>query len=39
MLYKGRVLALGTPAEIRASTDPIVGQFITGRREGPLETT
>jgi phospholipid/cholesterol/gamma-HCH transport system ATP-binding protein len=39
MLYKGRVKALGTPAEIRQNPDPIVQQFINGKSEGPLETT
>jgi phospholipid/cholesterol/gamma-HCH transport system ATP-binding protein len=39
MLYKGRVKALGTPAEIRANPDPIVQQFINGEPQGPLETT
>jgi phospholipid/cholesterol/gamma-HCH transport system ATP-binding protein len=39
MLYKGKVKALGTPDEIRNSTDPIVMQFVSGNPEGPLETT
>lgn len=38
MLYKGRVRILGTPDELRASSDPIVRQFVEGRSEGPLET-
>jgi hypothetical protein len=29
---------VGTPAELRASPDPIVQQFISGRSEGPMET-
>jgi len=37
-IYRGRVHALGTPAEIRASTDPVVQQFITGSSSGPMET-
>ena len=37
MLYKGRVRILGTPQELRASTDGIVRQFITGSAEGPME--
>jgi phospholipid/cholesterol/gamma-HCH transport system ATP-binding protein len=37
MLYRGEVHALGTPAEIRASKDPIVDQFINGRAKGPME--
>lgn len=39
MLYKGKVMALGTPDEIRNNSDPVVQQFINGRPEGPLETT
>ena len=38
LLYRGVVHALGTPDEIRASTDPIVQQFIHGRSDGPMET-
>jgi phospholipid/cholesterol/gamma-HCH transport system ATP-binding protein len=37
-LYQGRVHAVGTPAEMRASPDPIVQQFITGQSSGPMET-
>jgi len=37
-LYQGRVHALGTPAELAASTDPIVGQFLAGAARGPMET-
>ena len=36
MLYQGRIIAVGTPAEIKASKDPIVHQFITGATQGPL---
>ena len=38
MIYKGAVHFVGTPAELRASPDPIVQQFIQGRSEGPMET-
>ena len=38
LLYRGVVHALGTPAEIRASKDPVVQQFIHGRSDGPMET-
>ena len=31
MLYEGKVRQVGTPAEIRATTDPVVRQFIEGR--------
>ena len=37
-LYKGAVHAVATPAELRASADPIVQQFITGKSSGPMET-
>lgn len=37
-LYRGVVHALATPAALRASTDPVVQQFIAGRSDGPLET-
>ena len=36
MLYQGKVLAEGTPQEIRASANPIVQQFITGSPDGPI---
>jgi phospholipid/cholesterol/gamma-HCH transport system ATP-binding protein len=36
ILYAGRVLAEGTPQEIRASTNPLVRQFITGSPDGPI---
>jgi phospholipid/cholesterol/gamma-HCH transport system ATP-binding protein len=37
-IYQGVVHALGTPAEIRASGDPVVRQFISGAATGPMET-
>jgi phospholipid/cholesterol/gamma-HCH transport system ATP-binding protein len=36
LLYGGRVHALGTPAEIQASADPLVRQFINGEPDGPI---
>lgn len=30
MLHEGRIHAVGTPAQIQASTDPVIQQFITG---------
>ncbi|MFN5880418.1 MAG: ABC transporter ATP-binding protein, partial [Burkholderiales bacterium] len=36
LLAGGRIVALGTPAELRASTDPFVIQFLGGHREGPV---
>ena len=37
-LYRGVVHVVATPAELRASSDPIVQQFITGQSTGPMET-
>jgi len=37
-LYQGVVHAVATPAELRASADPIVQQFIGGQSSGPMET-
>lgn len=36
MLYQGQILEVGTPDEIRASSSPVVRQFITGSAEGPI---
>ncbi|KPJ52563.1 MAG: toluene ABC transporter ATP-binding protein [Planctomycetes bacterium DG_58] len=36
MLYQGRVVAQGTPEEIKTSEDPVVKQFITGAPDGPI---
>jgi phospholipid/cholesterol/gamma-HCH transport system ATP-binding protein len=32
----GRVIAKGSPDEIRASREPFVNQFVNGRRDGPV---
>jgi phospholipid/cholesterol/gamma-HCH transport system ATP-binding protein len=37
-LYQGVVHVVATPAELRASPDPIVHQFINGKSSGPMET-
>ncbi|MDP2652798.1 MAG: ABC transporter ATP-binding protein [Candidatus Omnitrophota bacterium] len=37
MLYNGSVLQIGTPEEIKNSSDPIVQQFIHGNLEGPIQ--
>ena len=37
-LYKGIVHVVATPAELKASPDPIVQQFIGGKSSGPMET-
>jgi phospholipid/cholesterol/gamma-HCH transport system ATP-binding protein len=36
MLHEGRIHAVGTPAEIQRTTDPVVRQFISGAAE-PLQ--
>ncbi len=36
MLYKGEILEVGTPDEIRQTSNPIVRQFITGSAVGPI---
>jgi phospholipid/cholesterol/gamma-HCH transport system ATP-binding protein len=36
MLYGGKVVASGTPDEIRSSPDPVVQQFVTGAPDGPI---
>jgi len=33
---EGRVVAAGTPAEVRASTDPFVRQFVDAKPDGPV---
>jgi len=36
MLYEGRIIEIGTPAEIQASSNPIIQQFIHGQAHGPI---
>ncbi|GAB6058768.1 ABC transporter ATP-binding protein [Desulfonatronum parangueonense] len=36
MLFEGKIIAQGTPDEIRQWDDPVVQQFIHGRAEGPI---
>ena len=36
MLYEGKIIAEGTPDEIRYSHNPYVHQFITGAANGPI---
>lgn len=36
MLYQGSVIETGTPDEMRASTNPVVSQFLTGATTGPI---
>jgi phospholipid/cholesterol/gamma-HCH transport system ATP-binding protein len=37
MLYHGVVRLLGTPEELRSSSDGVVQQFINGRAQGPMD--
>ncbi len=37
MLYNGKIVAVGTPEELRKSDNQIVQQFIHGRAEGPIK--
>ncbi len=37
MLYKGRVRKIGTREEFRNTDDPVIGQFMRGEAEGPME--
>ena len=36
LLFRSRLVAFGSKAEMTASTDPIVSQFLAGRAEGPI---
>ena len=38
LLYQGVVHVVAPPAELRASSDPIVQQLLTGASSGPMET-
>lgn len=37
MLYQGKIIEVGTPEEMRNSSNSIVQQFIEGRSEGPIK--
>ena len=37
LLGDGRIVAAGTPDELRASSDPYVVQFLHGSRDGPVQ--
>jgi len=39
MLYKGKIIAEGTPEEIQSSDNAVVHQFINGLAEGPITET
>jgi phospholipid/cholesterol/gamma-HCH transport system ATP-binding protein len=36
MLYNGAIVEVGTPAEIQATRNPVVRQFISGKAGGPI---
>jgi phospholipid/cholesterol/gamma-HCH transport system ATP-binding protein len=36
MLHRGKIIATGTPEEMRHSSDPILVQFLAGSTEGPI---
>jgi len=36
MIHQGRIVAQGSPEELRASDDPLVRQFLAGSAEGPI---
>ncbi len=36
MLYRGKIIEVGTPDEIRATSNPVVAQFVAGRAHGPI---
>ena len=37
MLYQGKVVSIGTPDEIRHTSNPLVKQFVTGSSQGPIQ--
>lgn len=36
MLYQGKIIGVGTPEEIKSSSNLVVQQFIEGKSEGPI---
>jgi len=36
MMYQGKIIKLGTPEEIKTSTDPVIHQFVNGLPDGPI---
>lgn len=36
MLFQGKIIAQGTPDEIRASDNPVLKQFVDGQADGPI---
>jgi len=39
VLFRGKIIEVGTPQEIQRSEHPVVRQFITGSLEGPIRVT
>jgi phospholipid/cholesterol/gamma-HCH transport system ATP-binding protein len=37
MLYAGQIIEMGSPEEIKNSSNQVVQQFIHGRAEGPIK--
>ncbi len=37
MLYEGKIIQTGSPAEIKSTENPVVKQFITGSAVGPIK--
>jgi phospholipid/cholesterol/gamma-HCH transport system ATP-binding protein len=38
MLFRGRIIEVGTPEEIKNSKNAIIQQFIHGQAVGPIKT-
>ncbi len=36
MLYRGKIIEIGTPDEMKKSKNPVVAQFLSGSTEGPI---
>jgi phospholipid/cholesterol/gamma-HCH transport system ATP-binding protein len=36
MLYQGKIIATGTPDEIKQNPNPVLQQFINGEADGPI---
>ncbi|MBI2071163.1 MAG: ABC transporter ATP-binding protein [Elusimicrobia bacterium] len=37
MIYEGKIIEVGTPAEIKSTDNPFVKQFVTGSSHGPIK--
>jgi phospholipid/cholesterol/gamma-HCH transport system ATP-binding protein len=37
MLYEGKIIAYGTPDELKASRNPVIVQFLAGSIDGPIK--